>query len=100
MLAETDLNVIDALEHLPAGNVDLARAKKLYGDRVCLKGNVSAITMTYGRRQEVRQEVIRCLDAAAAGGGYMLAVGDSIGPKANLKNIEEMVNTALKYGRY
>jgi len=100
MLAETDLNVIDALEHLPAGNVDLARAKKLYGDRVCLKGNVSAITMTYGRRQEVRQAVIRCLDAAAAGGGYMLAVGDSIGPKANLKNIEEMVNTALKYGRY
>jgi len=56
--------------------------------------------MTYGRRQEVRQAVIRCLDAAAAGGGYMLAVGDSIGPKANLKNIEEMVNTALKYGRY
>ena len=100
MLAETDLNVIDALEHPPTGNVDLARAKKLYGNRLCLKGNVSAITMACGRRQEVRQEVIRCLDAAAAGGGYVLAVGDSIGPKAKLENIEEMVNTAFKYGHY
>jgi len=100
MLAETDLNVIDALEHPPAGNVDLARAKKLYGERLCLKGNVSAITMACGRRQEVRQEVIRSLDAAATGGGYMLSVGDSIGPKAKLENIEEMVNTALEYGGY
>jgi len=69
-------------------------------DRVCLKGNVSAITMTYGTPREVRQEVISCLDAAAAGGGYVLAVGDSIGPKAKLENIEEMVNTAFKYGHY
>ena len=43
---------------------------------------------------------MRCLDAAAAGGGYVLAVGDRIGPLANLRNIEEMVKAGLEYGRY
>ena len=100
MLADTDINVIDALERPPAGNVDLAEAKRRYGDRICLKGNVSAITMAYGTPQEVHDQVMHCLDAAAAGGGYVLAVGDSIGPLANLRNIEEMVKTGLEYGRY
>ena len=100
MVADTDLNVIDALEPPPAGNVDLAEVKKRYGDRLCLKGNVSALAMARGTRREVREEVLRCLDAAAEGGGYVLAVGDSIGPKADLANIEEMVSTALERGRY
>ena len=39
-------------------------------------------------------------EAAAAGGGYVLAVGDSIGPRADLGNIEEFVAAALEYGRY
>ncbi len=100
LLADTDVNVIDALERPPAGNVDLSEVKQGYGDRLCLKGNVSAITMARGSREQVREEVVHCLDAAAEGGGYVLAVGDSIGPQANLANIEEMVQTGLEYGRY
>lgn len=100
-LADSDVNVMDALEAPPSGNVDLAEVKRLYGDRLCLKGNVPATTtMVMGTRKDVQVEVKRCIDSAAAGGGFMLCVGDSIGPKANLENIEEMVATALEYGRY
>lgn len=100
MVADSDINIMDALERPPAGNVDLAKVKKLYGDRLCLKGNVSAVTMTNGTAEEVRSEVKRCIDAAAAGGGFMLDVGDSIGPGANIKNVQVFVETALKYGEY
>ncbi|MDO9465316.1 MAG: uroporphyrinogen decarboxylase family protein [bacterium] len=99
LVADTDLNVIDALEVPPAGNVDLAEVKRLYGGRLCLKGNVSAMIMVFGTRQQVRDEVKRCIDSAACGGGFMLGVGDSIGPKANIDNIEEMVKTAIEYGK-
>ena len=97
---DTDVNVMDALEHPPAGNVDLAEIKKKFGSRLCLKGNVSAITMANGTPKQVREEAKKCIDAAAEGGGFMLAVGDSIGPNANLRNIEEFVKTALEYGKY
>lgn len=100
MIADSDVNIMDALERPPAGNVDLAEAKKRYGDRLCLKGNVSAITMANGTPEEVRSEVRRCIESAAAGGGFMLDVGDSIGPKANIENVEAFVETAMKYGGY
>ncbi|MFC1675968.1 uroporphyrinogen decarboxylase family protein [Planctomycetota bacterium] len=101
MLADTDLNVIDALEQEgKGGNVNLAEVKKLYGDKLCLKGNISAITMANGSVEQVRDEVKEAIDAAAEGGGFMLAVGDSIGPKGNLANIEAMIETALEYGKY
>ena len=90
---------MDALERPPYGNVDLARAKKQYGRRLCLKGNVAAITMVNGTVPDVRDQVKRCIDQAAEGGGFMLAVGDSIGPKAKLENIEEFVKTAIEYGK-
>ncbi|MFA5293277.1 MAG: uroporphyrinogen decarboxylase family protein [Phycisphaerae bacterium] len=97
---DTNINVIDALEKYPYGNVDLSRVKKKYGTKLCLKGNVAAIVMATGTRQEVREEVKRCIDQAAEGGGFVLAVGDSIGPKGKLENIEEFVVTALEYGKY
>lgn len=100
LLVDTDLNVIDALEAPPAGNVDLAEVKRRYGDRLCLKGNVSAMTMVFGTRHQVRDEVKRCIEAAATGGGFVLGVGDSIGPKTKVDNIEEMVRTAIEYGQY
>ena len=99
-LVDTDLNVIDALECPPAGNVDLAEVKRRFGKKLCLKGNVPVLPMVFGKPTAVRDEVKRCIDAAAEGGGFMLCVGDSIGPKANLKNIETMVATALEYGTY
>jgi hypothetical protein len=97
---ETDIHVMDALERPPYGNVDLAEAKKRYGGRLCLKGNVSAMTMAMGSIEEVADEVKRCIDQAGDGGGFVLAVGDSIGPKVKPENVEEFAKTALKYGRY
>jgi hypothetical protein len=99
-LADTDLNVIDALECPPTGNVDLAEVKKKFGSRLCLKGNISVLKAVFGTPADVRDEVKRCIDAAAPGGGFVLCVGDSIGPKANLANIEAMMSTALEYGKY
>lgn len=99
-VADSDINIMEALERPPAGNVDFAKAKKRFGDRLCLKSNVSAITMSNGTQEEVRQEVRRCIDAAAAGGGFVLDVGDGIDPMANIENVEVFVETALKYGGY
>lgn len=100
LITETDIKVMDALEHPPAGNVNLAEVKKKYGKHFCLKGNVSAIKMAIGSKEDVRREVQECIEAAAGDGGFLLDVGDSIGPKAELANLEEFVNAAREYGEY
>lgn len=38
---ETDLDCINPLEEPPMGDVDLAEVKRLYGDKLCLMGNLN-----------------------------------------------------------
>lgn len=98
---ETDLNVMEPLERPPGGDVDLAEVKKKFGDRFCLKGNVNTyLTMLGGTVADVEREARWCIDAAAAGGGYILATGDQCGRDTPHDNIFALVETAKSYGRY
>jgi uroporphyrinogen decarboxylase len=98
---ETDLNVMEPLERAPGGDVDLAEVKKKFGDKFCLKGNVSTyLTMLGGTVADVEREARWCIDVAAAGGGYILATGDQCGRDTPHDNIFALVETAKTYGRY
>jgi uroporphyrinogen decarboxylase len=98
---ETDLNVMEPLERAPGGDVDLAEVKKNFGDKFCLKGNVNTyLTMLGGTVADVEREARWCIDAAAAGGGYILATGDQCGRDTPHDNIFALVETAQSYGRY
>ena len=57
--------------------VDLAEVKRAFGNRMSLSGNVNSITvMLNGTPGDVEGDVRRCMDAAKAGGGFILSVGD------------------------
>jgi len=97
----TDLDVMEPLERPPGGDVDLGEAKKKYGHKLCLKGNVNTFhTMNQGTPKEVEKEVRACLDAAMQGGGYMLSTGDSCGKNIRVENMKTMIRVAREYGRY
>jgi len=53
-----------------------------------------------GTREDIRNEGIRCLDEAAAGGGYILANTDAIPEEAELDDVKAVVDLAKEYGRY
>jgi len=48
----------------------------------------------------VRRDVRRCIDAAAEGGGYILASSNTLHANCKVENIYTMVDEARKYGRY
>ncbi len=93
----------DALETITSsrnmGDFDLADVKRRVGDRVCLFGGFNERLLTTDNTDEVRDEVKRCIDAAAAGGRYILRPGGQIF-YANPRNIAVMCQTAHDYGRY
>lgn len=98
---ETDLTVIDPLEIPPMGDCNLAELKRLYGDKITLKGNLHTTeTMLRGTAADVVAAAKKAIDDAAEGGRFILSTGDQCGRDTPFENLQAMVETARTYGRY
>jgi len=92
---------IDGLHPIEPGPMDLADVKARYGSKLCLLGNVDCkYVLPYGSAEDTRRDVRRCIDAAAKGGGFVLASSNSIHSNVKIENIYTMVDEARKYGKY
>ncbi|MDR2568951.1 MAG: hypothetical protein LBD23_01470 [Oscillospiraceae bacterium] len=101
MVEETDLTVIDPLEIPPMGNCNLRELKKLYGDKIVLKGNLHTTNiMLSGSVQDVVDASKQAIDEAAEGGRFILSTGDQCGRDTPDENLFAMIETARSYGRY
>lgn len=81
--------------------VDLARAKALVGNRVCIMGNISpGVTLLQKTPKDVEDECKAALEKAMAGGGFVLASGCIVPAAVPGENIAAMVEAAKKYGVY
>jgi uroporphyrinogen decarboxylase len=98
---ETDLNCINPLEVAPMGDCDLAEIKRAFGHRISLMGNLHTTeVMLFGTPTDVERAARQAIDAAAAGGGFILSTGDQCGRDTPEENIFKLVETAKTYGRY
>jgi uroporphyrinogen decarboxylase len=98
---ETKLTVIDPLEILPKGDCNLAELKRLYGDKIVLKGNLHTTdVMLYGTRESVAAACKQAIDDGAKGGRFILSTGDQTPRDTPDENIRTVVETARTYGRY
>jgi uroporphyrinogen-III decarboxylase len=82
------------------GDISLAEAKKKYGKRICLMGNVDCMALAFGTVEDTRKEAIRCLNEAKGDGGYIMGSADEIPADAKFDNLKAMVDVAQEYGRY
>lgn len=101
-LADAGVDLVDPLERPPAGDVaDLAAVKREHGGRLALRGNIHAHeVLLRGRPADVERQVRECIEAAAAGGGYILATGDGAILGTPFENIEAMVAAGIRWGGY
>ncbi len=99
LLIETDLDCLHPIE--PTAGMSLAKVKKEYGDKICIMGNVNcAGNLVFGSKRQVVEEVKRCIDVAAPGGGYILSSSNSITRDVKPENYIAMLDTVKKYGKY
>jgi hypothetical protein len=93
----------DALETITSsktsGDFELGDVKRRVGDRVCLFGGFNEHVLKSDDSGEIVEEVKRCIDQGAAGGGYILRSTGQIF-HANPGAIELMCRTARDYGQY
>lgn len=99
MIVETGTDAINPLE--PVAGMDMGRAKKEYGDRVCLIGNIDCgELLSHGTVEQVEEAVCRCIADGAEGGGFILSSSNSIHSSVKPENYLAMVHAGRKYGRY
>jgi len=100
LMVETHIDGLDTLDPPPLGNALLDAAKRDVGDRVFLKGNMNSVELLLAKTdQEVIAEANRCLEAASAGGGYILSTACSVAPRVEPWKLEMLVPLAEQAGR-
>jgi len=97
---------LEIIRDLPKGKVwlwldrtDMAKAKKILGDVMCIGGNVPPDLLAVGTPQQVKDYVKKLIDTCAPGGGYILGNGTVI-EQAKPENLHAMIDTAKEYGVY
>jgi uroporphyrinogen decarboxylase len=72
--------------------VNLATAKERLADRMCIAGNINPVAvLDQGTPEDVRQAGLACLEAAAAGGGFILTAGCDLPPTVPEENLLAML---------
>jgi uroporphyrinogen decarboxylase len=85
---------IVAVDH----KADLAEAKRVMGDRVCLIGNLDPSSLLLaGSVADVERESRRCIEKAANGGGYILGTGCEVAERTPKENLKAMVRIAREH---
>lgn len=91
----------DALHSIdPQANVDLAKVKKMYGDRVALCGNVNCGLLQTGTEEEVIADVRRSLREGMDGFGYIFCTSNCAYTGLPLERYELMHKIWYEEGIY
>jgi uroporphyrinogen decarboxylase len=98
MAIEAGFVGVHALE--PTAGIDLGKVKREFGRDLVLVGNVDLTVLCNPDLDAVREEVARCIEQGAAGGGYMIASCNSIFEGMNPASVVEMFRHAGEVGSY
>ena len=82
------------------GQSDIIKAKELFGDYVCLRGNVPSSLLNVGTPQQVEEFMKTCIQGCMEGGGYLIDAVAGIPDEAKPENVRVMCDAAFKYGIY
>ena len=101
LMQATGIDGIDTMDPPPLGDTDLADAKRRVGGEIFLKGNIDSVNVLLrGTAEQCRQSAREKLQAAMAGGGYILSSACSVAPHVPPENIWALVAVAAAEGAY
>lgn len=97
-LAECGFDGVQSLE--PTAGVDLAEAKRLVGDRMCLIGNLDVTSVLVDAdRADVESSVKQAITDAGTGGGFILSPAHNH-EDVSVERLRWMVEACHEFGRY
>lgn len=100
-IVDVGFDGIECLDPPPLGNVELADAVRRIGDRAYIKGNIDPVNVLMkGTREEVADNVKRCLETGMNARGFILSTACAIAPPTPPGNVALLRELADGYGCY
>jgi len=111
-IKHTDGNILPIIDQLldcnphalhsldPQGGVDIKEVKALYGDRVCLCGNVNCGLIDTGTEQEYLESARYALEHGMPGGGYVFCTSNCVYTGMRLQRYERILDLWREIGNY
>jgi len=97
-LVEANPHALHSLD--PQAGVDIARVKKMYGDKICLIGNINCGLLQTGTDEEVTNNVRYALKHGMPGGGYIFSTSNCVYAGMPLSRYELMLDIWRNEGNY
>jgi len=111
-IKHTDGNIMPIIDQLiqanphalhsldPQAGVDIKIVKKLYGDKICLIGNVNCALLQTGKDEEVIESCLYALKNGMPNYGYIFSTSNCIYTGLPLERYKLMLRIWEKYGNY
>jgi len=104
MIVEMGCDALDPVEAPPSGDITLGEVKQLYGDKLCLMGNLQLRDLETLPTDRLREVVRETVEAGKPGGGFVIMstaspINADLSPLTE-RNYEAFIETALEYGGY
>jgi uroporphyrinogen decarboxylase len=112
VIKHTDGNIMPIIDQLvstkphalhsldPQAKVDIAEVKRLYGDQLCLIGNVNCAMLDTGTPEQIAEAVRYALHNGMPGGGYIFSTSNCIYTGMPLASYEVMLDVWRREGIY
>jgi uroporphyrinogen decarboxylase len=84
---------VDAIHPIEPKAMNILDVKNLYGNKLCLIGNIDVDLLARGSVDEVRNNVTRNIELVGSDGGYCVGSGNSIPEYVKLENYISMIET-------
>ena len=88
-----------AIHPLQPDVMDIQFVKQRYGHRVALVGNIFMSDLVRKTPAEIEAQVLRCIETAGRGGGYIVSSSNSLTDDMKPENVLAMRDAIRKYGR-
>jgi len=97
MWLESGIDCLDPID--PGGGLDMGEMKKLYGNRICLKGNIDCTGhLCDGTPEQVAEEVRLCIEKGGRA-GLIVSSSNTIHRGVKPENFHAMLTAIRLYGK-
>jgi uroporphyrinogen-III decarboxylase len=80
--------------------VNLAEAKRITENKVCVSGNIDSFKLAFSPKEEVFQMAKACVLETSPGGRFILSSSCEVTANTPPENLDALIQAAEEYGKY
>jgi uroporphyrinogen-III decarboxylase len=103
-IVDMEADALDPVEAPPSGDIEIKEIKKLYGNKLCLMGNIQLRDLEFASPEQMKDIVKKAVEEGKQEGSFVIMpTASPINAELSertLRNYKIFIDTAIEYGKY